>query len=341
MKTRNRHENKTCPMKSDKTIILDCDPGEDDALAILLALVGNLNLAALVCGFGNAAASKTYKNGAGLLTLAGRTDIPLFKGAEKPYRPHPWEKETVSAGDFVGENGLCGVVLPPAPDALMAGLDLAQDESIGAIVACARGVGPLTYIVTGPCGTLAHVLDKLGADVAEVIDEIIIMGGALDTPGNTGPISHETGKAYAEFNFYCDPYAVERVFNSGLPITLVPWDLTEQIVLTYGELASWKSETPEGTFVLDLMRNFLESYGNAHERSFEFNDCITITALEGDGSFRDERVRILLEGEQTGRLVRDAQGTALQFFDLKPDNILSVRNGILDALGIKEIAVAA
>lgn len=96
-------------MISKNQILLDSDPGEDDALAILLAVAKKLDLTALICGFGNSSAEKTYKNGAGLLTLAQRTSIPLFKGAEKPCRPHPWEKEIVSAGDFVGENGLCGV----------------------------------------------------------------------------------------------------------------------------------------------------------------------------------------------------------------------------------------
>ena len=296
-------------------IILDCDPGEDDALAILLALAKNMHLSALVCGFGNTAAEKTYRNGAGLLTLAGRTDVPLFKGAEKPYRPHPLEREIVSAGDFVGENGLCGVMLPTLPDILKGEANQTQNERIMAIADRLRQMGPLTYIVTGPCTTLAHVLDSLGDEATKLIQKVIIMGGALDAPGNTGPINPETEKPYAEFNFYCDPYAVDRVFKSGLPIILVPWDLTERIVLHYGELDSWQSNTSQGSFVLELMRNFLESYGNANERSFEFNDCITITAFEEDGHFREESVRILLTGQETGRIVRDTQnGTSLRFF---------------------------
>lgn len=322
-------------MISDNKIVLDCDPGEDDALAILLALAKDIDVAALVCGFGNTAARKTHKNGAGLLTLAGRTDVPLFKGTEKPYRPHPFEQEIVSAGDFVGDNGLCGVELPEAPDFLSTGIDDPEEDRIQIISDLVRKTGPLTYIVTGPCATLAHVLDKLGSEAHAFIRHVIIMGGALDAAGNTGPINPETGKSYAEFNFYCDPHGVQRVFDSGLPITLVPWDLTEQIVLTYGELAGLSSKTPQGSFVLELMKNFLESYGNVHERSFEFNDCITITAFEQEGEFRDERVRLVLEGNQTGRLVRDEQGTAMRFFHLGRDGILPVRNTILNDLDIE------
>lgn len=322
-------------MASKGRIILDCDPGEDDALALLLAIAKGLDLAAVICGFGNTSADKTYKNGAGLLMLADRMDIQIFKGAEKPYRTHPFETDIISAGSFVGENGLCGVHLPTPDDFPPNGADKAQAERINDIVSYLRQNGPMTYIVTGPCATLAHILDALGSDAKELITQLIVMGGALDTPGNTGPINLVTGKPYAEFNFYCDPHAVKRVFDSGIPITLVPWDLTEQIVLTYSELDNWQSDTPQGSFVLKLMCNFLESYGNAHERSFEFNDCITMTAFEEQGSFRTERIRIILEGEQSGRLLRDAQGTAVRFFELAPEDILKVRNDILSALDVR------
>lgn len=322
-------------MTSERKIILDCDPGEDDALAILLAIAKNLELSALVCGFGNISADKTYQNGAGLLTLTDRADIPLFKGAEKPYCPHPLEAELVSAGDFVGENGLCGVELPYAESLVIQDSLQHQEKRISLLIEHLKRVAPVTYIVTGPCATLAHILDQLGPQAKTIIHEIIIMGGALDAAGNTGPINPDTGKPYAEFNFYCDPHAVDKVFGSDIPITLVPWDLTENIVLTYGELPSLQSKTPQGSFVLNLMRNFLESYGNAHERSFEFNDCITITAFEKEGHFRKENVSIILDGAQTGRLVRDEEhGRELQFFELEKSHILPVRNNILKLWGI-------
>lgn len=325
-------------MPLEKKIVLDCDPGEDDALAILLAIAKNLSVSALICGFGNSSAEKTYKNGAGLLTLAGRTNVPLFKGAEKPYASHPLETDVVSAGDFVGENGLCGIDLPCAKELFIGASEHPQHERIDVILAHLKKVAPVTYIVTGPCATLAQILDRLGEDAKNVISKIILMGGALDAAGNTGPINSDTNKPYAEFNFYCDPHAVERVFKSDIPITLVPWDLTEQIVLTYSELSHFHSKTPQGSFVLNLMRNFLESYGNAHERSFEFNDCITITAFEKDGTFRKERVRVLLEGIQTGRLVRDDKnGREVDFFDLEQTEIMPTRNNILWLLDIHKV----
>lgn len=322
-------------MTSKQKIILDCDPGEDDALAILLAIAKGLDMTALVCGFGNSSAEKTHRNGAGLLTLAQRPDIKLCKGAEAPYKPHPLESHIVSAGDFVGENGLCGVSLP-YDEKLLVSQQQNQDNRLDDLANHIRQQGPLTYIITGPCATFAHLLDRLGDDAPKYIQQVIIMGGALDACGNHGPINPATKKSYAEFNFYCDPHGTDRVLNSKLPVTLVPWDLTEQIVLTYKELPAFTAVSAEGDFVINLVRNFLESYGNANERSFEFNDCITINALQKQGKFRTENISIILEGEQTGRIIRnDHTGAKTEFFDLDPENILPTRNKILQEIGIK------
>lgn len=320
-------------MTFNKKIILDCDPGEDDALAILLAFARGLDMRALVCGFGNSSAEKTYKNGAGLLKLANKEGVALFKGVEKPYRPHPLETSVVTAGDFVGENGLCGVALPFNSHMLSMN-QMEQGQRIKNLAQHIRDSEPLNYLITGPCSTFAHILDELGDDAPKYIEQVIVMGGALDAMGNHGPLNPETGKSYAEFNFYCDPHGVDRVLKSGLKVTIVPWDLTEQIVLTYRELARFQSLTPQGDFVLKLVKNFLESYGNANDRSFEFNDCITISALQGCGSLKSEFIRITLEGEQAGRIVRDRNnGAELSFFNLDLDKITSVRNGILHDVG--------
>jgi inosine-uridine nucleoside N-ribohydrolase len=173
-------------------------------------------------------------------------------------------------------------------------------------------------------------------EAKKFINQVIIMGGALDACGNHGPINPDTGKSYAEFNFYCDPHGTDRVLNSNLPIIIVPWDLTEQIVLTYKELPDLQSTSPEGDFVINLVRNFLESYGNAHDRSFEFNDCITISALQEHGTLRKEAINIILKGEQTGRIIRDKNsGKEVFFFDLDSSQISPIRNSILEDIGIK------
>lgn len=317
--------------------ILDCDPGEDDALAILYALQRKLPLKALVCGFGNTSPENTLRNGAGLLALAGRADVPLFQGALKPYRPHPVEKESVDAGAFVGANGLCGVSLPDDHGIVAENISLPAEERLPALAEFIRAGGPMTYIVTGPCSTLAHLIELLGNDARSLITKVIVMGGALDAAGNHGPINPDTGKSYAEFNFYCDPHGVDAVLRSHIPVTIVPWDLTERIVMGYAELQDFKCENEIGLFVLTLMKNFLESYGIANDRSFEFNDCINLIAYEGRETYVQEKLRIVLEGEQSGRLIRDNQnGTKVEFFGLHEADILPARNSILSALGVNQ-----
>lgn len=322
-------------MNQNIPIILDCDPGEDDALAILYALKRGLPVKGLICGFGNTLPQNTIKNGAGLLTLANRRDVPLFKGAQNPFRPHPVEEQRVSAGDFVGNNGLCGIDLPVSKDMTIANDVDDERLQLETIAEYIRTIAPITYIVTGPCTTLAHILEIFGTEASVLIKKIIIMGGALDTPGNHGPINPESAKPYAEFNFYCDPHGAARVLSSNIDRVLVPWDLTENIVLGYAELLHMNSSSPIGSFILELMKNFLESYGIAHDRAFEFNDCINLIAYEGRGQFRKERIRILVEGQQAGRIVRDIDyGHDILFFDLQKSEIISTRNHILEICDI-------
>lgn len=321
-------------MKHNHPIILDCDPGEDDALAILYALRADYTVKALICGFGNTSPQNTIRNGAGLLTLAGCENVPLFRGTYEPYRSHPIENSVTDAGDFVGRDGMCDTPLPKAEHVKTqndAGDKVALLEKLADHV---KSCGPITYILTGPCGTLAHLLDILGTDAAAIFQEIIVMGGALDAPGNHGPINPETEKSYAEFNFYCDPYGTERVLQSGIPITIVPWDLTENIVLNYQELKNRKAQDSVGAFVVTLMTNFLESYGIGNNRAFEFNDCITFTAYEGAGTFSEEKIRVITHGEQAGRIVRSTEGSTVRIFDIAIAQREFVRDEILRMIGV-------
>jgi purine nucleosidase len=324
-------------MNHKNAIILDCDPGEDDALAILYAIHKQHPLKALVCGFGNTSPFNTIRNGAGLLALSGRDDIPLFKGTYEPYKPHPIEETIVDAGAFVGANGLCGTPLPNADHILVQNDDMEKDSMLQALAKHIRSVAPVTYIVTGPCGTLAHILDILGDEASTIIKNIILMGGALDAPGNHGPLSPDTGKSYAEFNFYCDPAGTHRVLHSGIEVTLAAWDLTETIVMNYQEILATKTTNKSGIFVQTLMKNFLESFGNENNRDFEFNDCITFTAYEGKGTLRNEKIDIVTQGEQAGRIYRSDDGVKVRFLDIEPLERNIIRNEILKTIGIEKL----
>ncbi|MGB1077170.1 MAG: nucleoside hydrolase, partial [Bdellovibrionales bacterium] len=290
-----------------------------------------------VCTFGNTPAENTFKNGAGLLTLSGKTDVPLIQGAVQPYKQHPIETETVSAGDFVGENGLLGIELPvdeKLADTAVSGGDLS--DRIDRIVKLIKEAGPLTYIITGPCATFAHVLDALGEDASTYIEKVIIMGGALDVPGNHGPINPETNESYAEFNFYCDPHAAQKVVTSGLDIELVMWDLTQDIVLPYEELSKLEGGGAIGAFTYELMSNFFRDYGLEHGRSFEFNDVVTLYTSIQEAELLTECVDVVVEGEAAGKLQRSATGGDVRVLSLPVNVSAELPYKILEGLSVRE-----
>lgn len=184
-------------------LLIDTDPGQDDALAILLALARTdaLDLRALTAVAGNVPVAQTTANAIRICDLAGRPDVPVHRGAD---RPLVFALETA---EFVcGPDGLAGADLPgPARPP-------AEAHAVQALIDAARacaGVG-LTICALGPLTNLALAL-RLAPDVTARIDRLVIMGGARDL-GNMTPA--------AEFNFHVDPHAAEIVLTAGLPVTL-------------------------------------------------------------------------------------------------------------------------
>ena len=199
-----------------KSVLIDCDPGSDDAIAILAALNSpDLDVVGLTTEGGNATIDDTTRNALAILEVAGRADVPVWRGAGRPL-----EGEFRYAYYYHGEAGL-GIRLA-APTA--------SERPEPAIDAIARAVlarpGELTLIALGPLTNVALALrrePRLAAEVAE----IIVMGGAVEAPGNI--------TEHAEFNTYNDPVAARVVFDSGAPVTLVGLDVTEQVAVPRGE----------------------------------------------------------------------------------------------------------
>jgi purine nucleosidase len=191
--------------------ILDCDPGHDDAVAMLLAAASPaLDLRAITTVAGNGPLDKVTLNARRVCTLAGIRGVPIAAGADRPLR-----RALETAPHVHGESALDGPALPEpdvaldprAADALIA--DVAADE-------------PVTLIATGPLTNVAVALDR-HPDLAARVREIVVMGGSTER-GNHTP--------YAEFNIYVDPEAAERVFASGVPLTMVGLNLTHQALAT-------------------------------------------------------------------------------------------------------------
>lgn len=242
------------PMK--KRVIIDTDPGLDDAVAILFALASGLfDVVGLTTVAGNIGLERTTKNAAGLLAVAGRADIPVFSGAEKALL-----RDNIDAIVVHGDDGLRGVTLPPA---------LAPSRS-GAVAWLAETLrtepsGSIDILALGPLTNIAQLINQY-PDAADRIGHLIAMGGTVLEPGNAGPSS--------EFNFASDPEAVALVLHSGIRTTLVPLDVTRRVRLDTDYV-----EALRGTSVGDTAADLLFAYLHDDRRSRPLHDpCVMLLA---------------------------------------------------------------
>jgi inosine-uridine nucleoside N-ribohydrolase len=194
-------------------ILIDCDPGHDDAIALLLALASpEVELLGVTTVHGNQTLAKTTANALRVLELAGRSDVPVAAGAERPL-----VREPAVAADVHGESGLDG---PELPEPTTAAVDAhAVDFLAERLIAAPE---PVTLIPTGPLTNVALLLARHPL-AAENIERIVLMGGAI-AEGNVTPA--------AEFNIWVDPEAAARVFASGLDVTMIGLDVTHRALLT-------------------------------------------------------------------------------------------------------------
>ncbi|CAD7490566.1 pyrimidine-specific ribonucleoside hydrolase RihA [Aeromonas dhakensis] len=190
-------------------VILDCDPGHDDAIALILALASTeLKVLAVTTSAGNQTPDKTLTNALRILTLLGRDDIPVAAGA-----PKPLARELIIADNVHGESGLDG---PKLPDPAFAPVSMTALELMAS---CLReSPEPVTLVPTGPLTNIALLL-AAHPELKSKIARIVLMGGAAGA-GNWTPA--------AEFNIYVDPEAADMVFKSGIPITMCGLDVTHQ-----------------------------------------------------------------------------------------------------------------
>ena len=203
---------------SRRRIILDCDPGRDDALAIAMALASSaeIEIAGITAVAGNVPLEVTYRNARFLCELCGFPEVPVHAGADRPFVGTP-----VTATRHHGESGLEGVevTMPAAPV-----------ESHGAVgfmadTLQAAGDGEITLVAVGPFTNLAILFEEHPGLVSKV-REIVVMGGAARAGGNVTPA--------AEFNVYADPHAAAIVLDCGRPITVHGLDVTHQVLAAPG-----------------------------------------------------------------------------------------------------------
>jgi len=265
-----------------KKIILDCDPGHDDAVAIMLAIASEeIDLLGITCVGGNATLDNTVLNSLKICTLLDRTDIKIYPGADKPL-----VHELVTAEHVHGKSGL---------DTEGSEIQIADNYNVEKMNAvdfiiktCHDSTEPIYLCPTGPLTNIALSLKK-DPSIKNKIKEIVFMGGAAMCLGNITPS--------AEFNIYVDPHAANVVLNSNIPITMMGLDVTHKVNVDDQIIKSIKSNNNKASiFFAELM----EFYSRFHRELYEINesplhDPCVIAYLINENLFQGKIVNVQVE----------------------------------------------
>lgn len=227
-----------------RKIIIDTDPGQDDAVAILLALASpeEIEVLGITAVAGNVPLALTAKNARIVCELAGKPETPVFAGCDSPMK-----RRLVTAEHVHGKTGLDGPVLPDPT------MDLQEMHAVDFIIETLRSEpeGTVTLCPLGPLTNIATAFER-APDVAARVREIVLMGGAYFEVGNITPA--------AEFNIYVDPEAADIVFKSGAQITVMPLDVTHKALVTKARNDAFRAlATPVGVAVAE-MTDFFERF---------------------------------------------------------------------------------
>ncbi|WP_425098518.1 nucleoside hydrolase [Tropicibacter sp. S64] len=302
-----------------RKIIIDTDPGQDDAVAILLALASpeDLEVLGITCVAGNVPLELTTRNARIVCELAGFPQTKVFAGCDRPLG-----RNLVTAEHVHGKTGLDGPTLPEPTMPLQDGhavdflIDTLRREPAGSVTLCP--LGPLTNIATA--------LEK-APDIAPRIREIVLMGGAYFEVGNITPT--------AEFNIYVDPEAAKIVFGAGVPLVVLPLDCTHKALVTTPRNDAFRAlGTRVGTAVAQMTDFFerfdLAKYGS--EGAPLHDPCVT-AYLIAPHLFSGRHINVEIETESTlcrGMTVADWWGVtdrapnALFIGDLDADHFFAL-----------------
>jgi inosine-uridine nucleoside N-ribohydrolase len=271
-------------------ILIDCDPGHDDAIAILLALASpEVELIGVTTVAGNQTLDKTTRNALVTLEIAGRADVPVAAGADRPL-----QRELRTAAHVHGESGLDG---PQLPDPSARPLDFHAADFL------AERIEPGVVLVpTGPLTNVALMLER-HPEVCRRLEHIVWMGGAT-REGNITPA--------AEFNAFVDPEAAAAVFASRIPLTMIGLDVTHKALFTRAHAERLRGVGRAGRFVAELS-DFFQRF---HEDSYGFDgspihDAMAVAHVIDPTLVTTRRANIVVEASSEfcdGRTVVDLRG---------------------------------
>ncbi|WP_417601008.1 nucleoside hydrolase [Pararhodobacter oceanensis] len=226
-----------------RKIIIDTDPGQDDAVAILLALASpELQVLGITCVAGNVPLPLTVRNAQLVCELAGRREVKIYAGCDRPM-----SRLLVTAENVHGKTGLDGITLPDPT------MPLQAQHAVDFLIETLRSepAGSVTLVPIGPLTNIATALER-APDIAERIAEIVMMGGAYFEVGNVTPS--------AEFNIFVDPQAADIVFRSGIALTVMPLDVTHKALTNRARIEAFRALPGKVGPVVASWADFFERY---------------------------------------------------------------------------------
>lgn len=300
-----------------RKIIIDTDPGQDDAVAILLALASpELEVLGLTAVAGNVPLALTARNARMIVELSGRTDIPVFAGSDAPLT-----RKLVTAEHVHGRTGLDGIALPDPVMPLQDGhavdfiIETLRNEPPGTVTLCP--LGPLTNIA---------IAFTRAPDIIERVQQVVLMGGAYFEVGNITPA--------AEFNIYVDPEAAEIVFGSGVDLVVMPLDVTHRALSTRARVEAFRKAGRVGPVVASWLEFFerfdVDKYGS---EGGPLHDPTVIAWLLRPDLFTGRRINVEIEtqGKYTAGMtvadwwgVTDRPANALFIGDVDPQGFFDL-----------------
>ena len=281
-----------------KKIILDCDPGHDDAVAIMLAAASEkIKILGLTCVAGNATLKNTKINALKICSLIKKTDIKIYSGAEKPLK-----YKLVTAAHVHGKSGLD---IKGSPIKIADNYIIQNKNAVDFIIeTCHKQKSKIYLCPTGPLTNIAQALQK-DPSIVNKINKIIFMGGVAFSLGNITPS--------AEFNIYVDPHAANIVFNSGIPLVMMGLDVTHKVNVNDQIIKNIKKNNNKSSkFFADLMK----FYSKFHRKLYEIeetplHDPCVIAYLIDPSIFQGKFVNVQVEEDSSltrGKTVVDWWG---------------------------------
>lgn len=303
-----------------RQIIIDCDPGLDDAVALLTAFAATdtLEVIGITTVAGNVRAELTLRNARIIRELAGiGREVPVCRGA-----PVPLLRDAVTAEDFHGSTGLGNISFPKPK------VPASRTHAVNFLIRTLRATRgfPATLVITGPMTNVALAL-TMAPDIKRGLKEIVVMGGADREGGNITP--------HAEFNVFADPHAAATVFKCGVPMRVLNLDVTHQIRTSDDDVARVRAlGSTQAVAAADLLAASNRLEEKAKARKAPLHDPATILAILRPDLFTGRKARVSVvteEGERFGKTVPDycEDGHVLWYDDAEADAVFSEMLGQL------------